>query len=219
MKTFKEIGLENNNDKITYHRYDLIYPIFLEPLRERSMNVLEIGLGDGKSGTGKSYDLLKEYFPNSYLFIMDINHEFYGDGYEVIKGDQNNIEDLKNVYNRVGSAEIIIDDGSHHPRHQFNSFCFLFDKLLSNGGYYIIEDIECSYWSKDSEVYGYEIGYDNIFDFFKRQIDSVNSEFSGKNNPLKISFITFAKNCIIIKKQSDEEISLNKREYRFKHML
>ena len=42
---------------------------------------------------------------------------------------------------------------------------------------------------------------------------------TGYNNSLNISQITFAKNCIIIKKQTEEEIELNKREYRFKHLI
>lgn len=219
MKTFKEIGIENNNDKVTHHRYDLIYPIFLENKRMDKMTILEIGLGDGENDTGNSTSLFKEYFPNSYLYIMDIDYEFQTNDYTVIKGDQNNIDDLVNVTKLVKETDLIIDDGSHHPQHQFNTFCFLFEKLLKSGGYYIIEDIECNYWDNKSTVYGYEIGYNNVFDFFKRQIDEVNSEFSGRKNPLKISFITFAKNCIIIKKQSNEEQEFNNREYRFKNML
>ena len=42
---------------------------------------------------------------------------------------------------------------------------------------------------------------------------------TGYNNSLNISQITFVKNCIIIKKQTEEEIELNKREYRFKHLI
>jgi hypothetical protein len=218
-KSFKEIGETYNNDKVTHHRYDLIYPLFLEGLRKETFNTLEIGLGDGKYDTGMSSYLFKEYFPNSNHFIMDINFEYKDDFATVIKGDQSKTEDLEKVKKIVENAKLIIDDGSHHPRHQFISFCYLFENLLENGGYYIIEDTECNYWSKNSNIYGYTIGYDNVFDFFKRQIDAVNSEYSNKENSLNISMITFAKNCIIIKKQTLEEIEINNREYRFKHLL
>lgn len=219
MKTFKEIGIKYQNDKVTHHRYDLIYPIFLESKRTNNFKMLEIGLGDGENGTGKSGNLWKDYFPDCELSIMDVNHEFETETYKVYKGDQSKIEDLERVKNIVGNVDLIVDDGSHHPRHQFISFTYLFKHMLNRGGYYIIEDVECNYWNNKSSVYGYEIGYDNVFEFFKTQIDSINSEFSEVKNTLEISFITFAKNSIIIKKQTDEEIKFNKREYRFKHFL
>ena len=219
MKTFKEIGTENKNDKVTYHRYDLVYPIFLENKRNDELKILEIGLGNGKDDTGNSTSLFKEYFPNSYLYVMDKDYEFQTNDYTVIKGDQSNQNDLIKVSNIIKETDLIIDDGSHHPMHQFKTFCYLFENLLKPDGYYIIEDIECNYWDNKSSVYGYEIGYFNVIDFFKRQIDEVNSEFNHRKNPLKMSFITFAKNCIVIKKQSKEEEEINKRPYRFDNML
>jgi hypothetical protein len=150
---------------------------------------------------------------------MDKDYEFQTKDYTVIKGDQSNQNDLIRVSNIIKETNLIIDDGSHHPMHQFNTFCYLFENLLKPDGYYIIEDIECNYWDNKSSVYGYEIGHFNVIDFFKRQIDEVNSEFNHRKNPLKISFITFAKNCIVIKKQSKEEEEINKRPYRFDSML
>ncbi len=131
-KSFKEIGETYNNDKITYHRYDLIYPIFLENLREEHFKFLEIGLGSQKEDedTGKSTHLFKEYFPNSTHFIMDISESHKDDVTTVIKGDQSKIEDLKKVTKIVKNAKLVIDDGSHHPRHQFDTFCYLFKNLL-----------------------------------------------------------------------------------------
>jgi hypothetical protein len=219
MKTLKQIGEEFKNDKVTYHRYDLIYPLFLEEFREKDFKMLEIGLGNGEDGTGRSGSMWKEYFPNVQLFIMDIHHEFQTEDYIVYKGDQSNIDDLESVYNKIGKVDLIIDDGSHHPRHQFISFVFLFENMLKKGGYYIVEDTECNYWNSESKVYGYKIAHENSIDFFKSQIDSINSEFSKKKNKFNISSITFAKNCIIIKKQTEEEIQINNRVYRFENLL
>lgn len=219
MLTFQEIGNKYQNDKITHHRYDLIYPFFLENFRDKNFKMLEIGFGNGQHGTGRSGSFWTEYFPNVKLYIMDIDYEFQTDDYVVYRGDQANIEDLKLINDRVGSVNLIIDDGSHHPRHQFISFTYLFENMLEKGGYYIIEDIECNYWNSESEVYGYKIGYDNSIDFFKNQIESINSEFSQKKNKFNISSITFAKNCIIVKKQTEEEIEINNRIYRFQNLL
>ena len=46
----------------------------------------------------------------------------------------------------------------------------------------------------------------------------INAEFSGKKNYLKISSITYGQNCIIIKKQTEEESNYFNREYRFKNV-
>jgi len=215
----KEIGLKYDNDKIIYHRYDLIYPTYIEKFKGKNIKMLEIGLGNYKDGTGYSRNMWKEYLINPEIFVMDIDYEFKDEIGEVIKGDQSNIEDIMRVGNICGSLDFIIDDGSHHPEHQLKTFEELFVKNLKNGGIYIIEDIECSYWRPNSEVYGYETGYLNIVDFFSKRLHQINSEFSLVNNEYNISTITFGKNCIIIKKQTDEELSLNNREYRFKNML
>jgi demethylmacrocin O-methyltransferase len=181
--------------------------------------MLEIGLGNYVDGTGYSRNMWKEYLINAEVFVMDLDYEFNDEIGNVIKGDQSNLDDIRRVSNLCGSLDFIIDDGSHHPEHQLKTFEEFFIKNLKNGGIYIIEDIECSYWRPTSKVYGYETGYLNIVDFFSKRLHQINSEFSLVNNEYNISTITFGKNCIIIKKQTDEELSLNNREYRFKNML
>jgi hypothetical protein len=216
---FYELGIKYGNDKVTNHRYDLIYPKFIEDLKYKKIKMLEIGLGTYSDGTGHSRNMWKEYFPNSEIYVMDINENFQDEIGLVIGGDQSKKEDLEIVSNICGKLDFIIDDGSHVPEHQIKTFNLLFRKNLVNGGVYIIEDVECSYWNPESTVYGYETGYLNIIDYFMKLSHFVNSEFSGQKNDFYVSQITFAKNCIIIKKQSDLEIELNNREYRFKNNL
>ena len=218
MNKFYELGQKYGNDKVTYHRYDLIYPHFLSLLND-DISMLEIGLGTYSDGTGYSRNLWKEYFPESRVYVMDIHEEFEDEIGSVIRGDQSRIEDLIKVSEICGPLDFIIDDGSHHPEHQIKSFNLLFDKNLKDGGLYIIEDIECSYWNPNATVYGYETGYLNIIDYFTNLSHSINFEFSGQPNKLRISQITFAKNCILIKKQTEEEVELDRREYRFKEKL
>jgi hypothetical protein len=56
-----------------------------------------------------------------------------------------------------GGWDIVIDDGSHLPRHQLVSFCALFP-FVRPGGLYIIEDIESSYYNSPSpSLYGVKI--------------------------------------------------------------
>ena len=215
----KELGIKYDNDKVTEHRYDLIYPIFLEKFKNIGIKMLEIGLGTFSDGTGYSRDMWKEYLINPTIFVMDIGHEFKDELGEVIKGDQSNINDLIHVGKVCGELDFIIDDGSHHPEHQIMSFDYLFTNNLKFGGTYIIEDIECSYWRNDAEVYGYKTGYLHIIDFFQKLLHQINSQFSQQTNKYQISSITFSKNTIIITKQTEEEVEINKKQYRFIYNL
>ena len=217
-KNMYDLGIKHGNDKITHHRYDLIYPMFLSQFNDK-IKMLEVGLGDGSGGTGYSRNMWKEFFPDSDIFVMDIHNEFEDEIGVVIKGDQSNLLDLERTSNLVGELDFIIDDGSHHPEHQVKTFNYFFNKNLKNGGLYIIEDIECSYWNPNESIYGYETGNLNIVEHFSKILHDINSEFSGNQNKYKISQITFGKNCIVIKKQTNLEIELDSREYRFKNNL
>ena len=213
MKSLYDIGY-NLSDKIIYHRYDRFYPLFLEPLRDQEFNMLEIGV----SGGGSS-QLWEEYFLKAYIHGVDIDYDSYkgsSERFTIHQFDQSNPSDLQEIVNTLPKCKLIIDDGSHHPYHQFITFTKLFQNLLEPGGVYIVEDIECNWWKHDSDVYGYEIGHFNILDYFKNTLDQINSEFSNKQNPLNISTVTFAHNCIIITKQTPKETEINNRPYRFK---
>ena len=211
----KELGIKYGNDKFLYHRYDIIYPTFIKSFINKNIKMLEIGLGSYQDDTGYSRNMWKEYFINPEIYVMDIDYEFSDDIGIVIKGDQSKIEDIANVGNICSDLDFIVDDGSHHPEHQLKTFDYLFRNNLKNGGVYIIEDIECSYWRHDADIYGYTTGFLNIVDFFGKILHQINNEASGQNNNYLISSITFFKNCIIIKKQTWEEIELNSRIYRF----
>jgi len=213
MKNFLEIGTELT-DKISYHRYDRFYPTFLEPLRGKKFNMLEIGMD--RLGSLK---LWKEYFPKAYIYGVDIGVEYKDERSKIFKLDQSNKQDLNVIINSIPKCKFIIDDGSHHPYHQFITFTKLFNEILEDGGIYIIEDIECNYWRSDTEIYGYEIGHFNFMDLLKQYPDKINKEFTGVNNPLNLSSITFGHNCVIITKSTQEEIELKNRNYRFKGYL
>ena len=79
--------------------------------------------------------------------------------------------------------------------------------------------IECGYWDPKNTIYGYEIGNENIIDYFQGTQHRINSEFSGLKNHRLISSVTYFKNCIILTKMTSQEIEENKRKYRFKEML
>ncbi len=214
-ESFFEICSQNNTDKVNHHGYHFFYPIFLEKLRGEDFNMLEIGFG-----TGKSIKAWNEYFPNCNFFCMDIRVKSFSKGRNtLITADQSKTEDLEEVLKKVGKAKLIVDDGSHHPKHQYDTFIYFFKNLLEDGGIYIIEDIETSYWKSDASIYGYRIGNFDLAQNFRKFHDMINQEFSRIENELNISTITYAQNCIIITKRTKEEVDYFNREYRFSKMI
>jgi hypothetical protein len=201
-----------NCDKSTYHQYTEIYPIFLDKFKDENISLLEIGFNKGKS-----YKLWELYFNAAKIYAMDIDHSGTTERGEIFKGDQSNLDDLIKVSSNINNCKIIIDDGSHVAEHQLKSFHYLFENLLEDGGVYIIEDIECSYWSPDAMLYGYTTGYLNIVDYFSKLNHSVNNHYNLQPNPLNIKMITFAPNCIII--QKGNETDRVKKKYQFSSKL
>ena len=137
----KKIFDKHGTDKSIYHEYYEPYEENFEHLRDKEINLLEIGIRDGNS-----LRAWKEYFPNSNIYGMDIDAScivMEKEGFNVIIGNQGNEEDL----NKLGDKkfDIIIDDGSHFTKHMVKTFHHLFNKNLKSGGIYVIEDLGCSY--------------------------------------------------------------------------
>jgi hypothetical protein len=154
---------------------------------------------------------------------------------EVFKGDQSDLNFLREVSKKIGSkVDFILDDGSHKPEHQVKSFNYFFYNLLKDGGIYIIEDIETSYWKK-GRCNGYLIkkGYKHkgsVVEIFKNLIDKLNDEFLldksiFKDSPIpkrvrdKIGLISFQYNSIIVIKKDETFARYEQRKYRYEKAL
>ena len=219
MNSMEILGRKYKSDKITHHRYHEIFPHFISKFYDKEGGIIEIGVEQFNS-----IKMWLELFKNSHIYGYDININDAGEKYTIFKGDQSKEDDLDRFINIIKTPIYFInDDGSHIPEHQVLTFNKLFP-ILEDGGIYIIEDIETSYWTK-GDIYNYPTNYgyknpNSVVELFKNIIDCVNSEFLQENinSPIKhldnIKMISFAYNCIIIEKGTRE-----KRPYRFQNML
>lgn len=145
----KKLAVFYGTDKWGGHWYAQHYEKQFLPLRKRRLNVLEIGIGgyeDPKAGGG-SLRMWRTFFHNSRIYGIDIFDKHYHDEKRVktYMGSQVDEVFLERVVHDIGDLDVIIDDGSHINEHVRQTFAYLFPNL-KNGGVYVIEDIQTSYW-------------------------------------------------------------------------
>ena len=127
------------------HGYSKFYEDKLEKLKNKEINILEIG-----SFAGASAAAFVKYFRKSNVYCFDINisnfkykskniHVFGID----INNKNKNIKTLTEIFtkNNFKEFDIIIDDGSHNLTDILKGLKFFF-KFLKKRGIYIIEDFK-----------------------------------------------------------------------------
>ena len=147
-KSDKGFGISGN------HNYTLLYHELFGGIANRVANMLEVGIGTnftdvpssmGPNGTpGASLRAWRHYFPKAKIFGADVDTRilFTEDRISTFYIDQLNAEVIKeqtlqfpdNMFN------IIIDDGLHTFEANSNLHRQA-SRLVSPGGFYIIEDI------------------------------------------------------------------------------
>lgn len=215
----------SSSDKIGEHGYQRFYPWFLAHFKHQKINLLEVGLSNYDS-----VHLWKEYFDNAEIYGVDIEPKNLVDikSFTVDQSDRNQLREFADSINV--KFDLIIDDGSHVPKHQLDTL-EIFWKLLKPGGIYVLEDIETSYWG-NSECYGYRFNANqeenNVIHQFKYVIDSINKEYSGGQSAKSkfvlsqvvsgdIEMVSFGSNCIIIIKKNPSFSKYYDRTYRYEN--
>ena len=141
------------------HHYTRIYSELFEPLRDRPVRLLEIGLmglkrggwnddrlrdkGEARGRDAPSLRLWTHYFPRGEIIGFDFND--FSDveiaRCRIFRGDASRPDDLLAVMDEIGGQlDIVIDDASHASDHQQITLGTLFP-AVAPGGVYIIEDL------------------------------------------------------------------------------
>ena len=127
------------------HGYSDFYTKHLNNLRDKKINILEIG-----SYAGASAAAFIKYFPYANVFCFDVNisnFEFKSKNIHVFGLDINNDNKVKKTLIKILKQyqlhhfDIIIDDGSHNLKDILHSLN-LFFQYLKGDGIFIIEDFK-----------------------------------------------------------------------------
>lgn len=135
-------------DKFGYHDYTPNYFKMFAHLKDAKIKVLEIGVGgyaDDDRG-GQSLEVWRDFFPNAEITGIDIQKKTMdlGPRVEILQGSQVDPDFLKELVEKRGPFDIIIDDGSHRNEHIVASYQMLFP-TLNAGGIYVAEDVQTSF--------------------------------------------------------------------------
>jgi hypothetical protein len=143
------LAVKYGTDKWGPRFYTPLYHELFFRLRDRPIRLLEIGVGgyDLKTAGGASLAMWADYFPNGQITGIDIAEKrlTLDPRVKLFRGSQADAAFLQAVRDERGPFDIIIDDGSHLPKHVVTSFHNLFPSLV-DGGMYVIEDVQTTFW-------------------------------------------------------------------------
>jgi len=143
------LAIRHGTDKWGLHFYTPVYHELFCRLRDRPIRLLEIGVGgyDLKTSGGASLAMWADYFSEGQITSIDIMEKRLPlhPRIKLFQGSQENAGLLKRVCDERGPFDVIIDDGSHVPKHVVATFQHLFP-TLADGGIYVIEDTQTAFW-------------------------------------------------------------------------
>ena len=225
--SLEAIATKHGTDKWNSHWYAKHYAYHLQYLRDRKFNLLEVGVGgyhDPHKG-GESLRAWKEYFPLANIVGLDIfdKSPHAEDRIQIFQGSQCDPVAVTHMLNHVygNKLDVIVDDGSHRNEHTITTFLMLW-QYLSTDGWYIIEDLQTSYWpSYGGKAFETASPY-TAMGFFKALIDGLNFHeihqptYSPSTFDQTIVGMHFYHNLLFIKKGLNNEGSTEVSENRIR---
>jgi cephalosporin hydroxylase len=151
------------------HYFD-IYHRHFQRFRDRPCTLVEFGVYHGGS-----LQMWRHYFGAKAKIIgVDINPRLSAiedAGVEIVIGDQGNRGFLRQLAAKVGSIDILIDDGGHMMQQQIATVEELYNSVARDG-VILVEDTHTSYWREYGG--GLRTPY-SFMDFAKRLVDELNA--------------------------------------------
>ena len=196
----------NNNQRGVISKWEHYFPIYeshFSRFRGKSPKILEIGVFHGGS-----LQMWKEYFGHGCkIYGLDIEprcKSLEEEDIEIFIGSQTDRTFLKDIKNKIGLVDILIDDGGHTMEQQITTYEELFS-LVSDNGVYLCEDLHTSYWSD----WGGGLKKSNTFiEYSKNFIDYINSHHwrettvvDGKPFANSVKSISYYDSVLVIEKQ------------------
>lgn len=205
-----DLATKHGTDKWGVHRYAPHYERHLQSLRRESFDLFEIGIG-GVERAGASLRMWEEFFPRAQVVGLDIDDRtsVAAGRVHAYRGDQTDPVILDRIFADFGDIRVVVDDGSHRPEHILKTFALLFPRL-PDGGVYVIEDVQTSYWpawggSADLDADGTTMA------LAKRLLDGLNWEewcppgYEPGYNDLWVRGVHAYHNLLFIEKGSNRE--------------
>jgi hypothetical protein len=201
-------------DKYGVHHYTPVYEALARPLRRRAISLLELGVGGyGRGLGGESLLMWAAYFSKGRIYGVDIEDKtaLSGGRIKVFQCSQTDRQRLTALCDEIGPFDLVIDDGSHVNPHQIESFRILWP-YVKDGGWYVIEDVQTSYWpSYGGGAPGSPAYASSCMSFFKALADSVNQceflEPARIDTEPSIGQIAFHHNMIVLRKDASSRTS------------
>jgi hypothetical protein len=201
-------------DKFGEHEYTPVYRELMHASRRKPVRLLEIGVGGFASALGgESLRMWESYFRRGRIYGIDLFDKtaLSGGRVQVFQCSQVDAPKLTALATEHGPFDFIIDDGSHENAHQVETFRILWPHL-KDGGAYIVEDVQTSYWPSYGGGPLGTPGYArSCMQWFKNLADSVNlPEFlqpAPAGLDAGVASIAFHHNLIVLRKDLAERYS------------
>ena len=157
---------KRKKEKIQAHGYGNFYEKYFEKIRDKKLNILEIGSFYGNASASLFF-----YFRNSFLYAADIFPDLFRyeskriSNFFVDSSDEISIK--KNIINIPTKFDVIIEDASHSLKDQIISLFLLFKKINSEG-LFIIEELDFPETRKDMNLKNEKPSLKEIFQKIKK---------------------------------------------------
>lgn len=211
MKSLDQLGVQHRTDKASsHHNYLNAYEEYLWKYKEREIVLVDaVGGYEYKDRGGESLRMWAEYFPQAKIVGIDLYEKelIMPPNVHLFKCSQNNATGMQKIFDITGAPTVFIDDFSHFNKETIETFQIVFP-MLKQGGVYIVEDIEGSWYPEHG--FGGTTDYNDMnfpssVNYFRKLTNGMNAKYianyPGDDISTTILTIHFYRNFIVIIKK------------------